>query len=247
MQKDDIKEILMDFGLSEHEALVYLSSLTLGPSTVNKIAKHSGVKRTTVYPVIEAMKKKGIMNIEINGLKKLFIAESPEKLESIIEQKKIRLKSMIPELTALYSLRSGESLIKYYEGIEGIKLVYDNILHSLKYGDEYLIISDLHRFLNIDREYFTDHIEKRSKLNLKVRTLLQNTEDAHHYKETERNFNWTVKLLDENVDLKANVVILPDKVVITQLVEPLIAIVIENKNIVDMQRQQFNIIWNAIK
>ena len=68
MQKEDIKEILIDFGLSEHEALVYLSSLMLGPSTVNKIAKHSGVKRTTVYPVVESLKRKGIMNIQLKGL-----------------------------------------------------------------------------------------------------------------------------------------------------------------------------------
>jgi sugar-specific transcriptional regulator TrmB len=247
MQKNDIKDILIDFGLSEYEALVYLASLSLGPSTVNEIAKHSGVKRTTVYPVIENLKQKGIMNIEVKGFKKFFVAESPDKLERIIEQKKDRLKSMIPELTAIQNLKTNESFIRYYEGVAGVKMVYDSILDGLKPGDEYLIISDMERFLRIDKPYFTHFIEHRAKLGLKTRTILQDTEDAHYHKKFEQNNNWTIKILEKKVDLKANIVVLPNKVVITQIVEPLITIVIETKSIVEIQREQFNIIWDSIK
>ena len=247
MQKVDIKEVLMDFGLSEFEALVYLAALSLGPTTVNDIAKHSGVKRTTVYPVIEGLKRKGIMNVEIKGLKKSYVAESPDKLEGIIEQKKERLKSMIPELSAIQSLKSNESFIKYYEGVAGVKTVYDSILDGLKSGDEYLIISDMERFLKMDREYFTDFIEKRAKLNLKVKTIIHDTDDAQYYKKIERNTNQEIKILDKSADFTANLVILPNKVVITQIVEPIISIIIENKSIVEMQRKEFNIIWNSIK
>ena len=246
MQKEEIKDILVDFGLSEFEALVYLASLSLGPATVNDIAKHSGVKRTTVYPVIESLKRKGIMNTEVKGLKKSYVAESPEKLEGIIEQKKDRLKSMIPELTAIQNLKSNESFIKYYEGIEGVKTVYDSILDDLKPGDEYLIISDMERFLKMDRPYFTNFIERRAKLNLKVKTIIQDTADAQYYKKIERNTNQQIKILDKSADFTANLVILPNKVVITQIVEPIICILIENKSIVELQRKEFNIIWNSI-
>jgi HTH-type transcriptional regulator, sugar sensing transcriptional regulator len=247
MIKEDIKNTLIDFGLSEYEALVYLASLSLGPSTVNEIAKHSGVKRTTVYPVVESLKRKGIMNIEVKGLKKTFVAESPEKLERIIEQKKARLVGMIPELSAIQSLKNNESFIKYYEGIQGIKTVYASILDDLKPGDEYLIISDMERFLEMDRPYFTNFIEKRAKLNLKTRTIVKNNAEGHYYKKIERNTNQQVKILDKSIDLKANLVILPNKIVITQIVDPVVSILIENKSIVEMQRQQFNIIWNSIK
>ena len=246
MQTKQIKEALVDFGLSEHEALVYLSSLTLGPTTVNKIAKHSGVKRTTIYPVIESLKRKGIMNVEIKGLKSLFVAENPEKLESILEQKKERLKSMVPELTALYNLKSGESLIRYYEGLRGIKTVYDHILDGLKPGDEYLIISDMQRFLAMDKEYFSDFIERRAKLDLRVRTILQSNESANFYKGIEQNTNQKIKILQKDMDLKANLVILPNKIVITQTIDPVVSIVIENKSIVEIQREQFNIIWETM-
>ncbi len=246
MKKDELTDILIDFGLSEHEALVYLASLSLGPSTVQEIAKKSGVKRTTIYTVIDALKNKGIMTTEVQGLKKLFMAERPERLEGIIEQKKDRLKSMIPELNAIHSLKSGESFIKYYEGIKGVKTVYDEILDGLKPGDEYLILSDMKRFLSMDRRYFTNFIEKRAKLDLKIRTILQDNEDAHYYKQIEKNTNQEVRFLPKEVDLTANLVILPHKLIITQIVEPIISILIENKSMVQMQREQFEIIWKSI-
>jgi HTH-type transcriptional regulator, sugar sensing transcriptional regulator len=247
MQKQDIKAILIDFGLSEYEAMVYLASLSLGSATVNQIAKQSGVKRTTVYPVIEGLKHKGIMNINVKGLKKTYVAERPEKLESIIEQKKNRLINILPELNAIQNLKSNESFIKYYEGVEGVKTVYGSILDGLKPGDEYLIISDMERFLKMDREYFTNFIEKRAKMNLTVKTIMHDTEDAQYYKKFEKNTNQEVKILDKSADFTANLVILPNKVVITQIIEPIVSIVIENKSIVDMQRKEFNIIWNSIK
>ncbi len=247
MQKEDLKSTLIDFGLSEHEASVYLASLSLGPSTVNEIAKVSGVKRTTVYPVIESLKQKGIMNIEVKGLKQLFVAESPERLEIIIEQKKDRLKDMIPELQAIYNLKSGGSLIKYYEGIEGVKTVYNSILlNDLKLGGEYLVISDMKRYLDMDKEFFENYMGKRAKFNLKTRLILQNNESGFYYKKFEQNLNHKIKIFDKKVDLKVHLLILKNKVIISQIVDPMVSIVIENKSIVEMQRQQFNIIWDAI-
>ena len=42
-------------------------------------------------------------------------------------------------------------------------------------------------------------------------------------------------------------VITPKKVVIHQLNDPIIAIVIENKNISKMNKEMFEIIWDSIK
>ena len=61
---------LKDMGLSDNEASVYLSSLSLGPSTIQRIANNAKVKRTTVYTTIDTLKQKGLMNIEVKNKKK---------------------------------------------------------------------------------------------------------------------------------------------------------------------------------
>jgi sugar-specific transcriptional regulator TrmB len=72
MQNTKLTKILTDLGLSEHEALVYLANISLGPTTILKIAQAAEIKRTTVYAVIESLKTKGLINVQIKGFKKLF-------------------------------------------------------------------------------------------------------------------------------------------------------------------------------
>lgn len=143
MPFDKLKNILLELGLSENEALVYLASLHLGPSAILKIAKSAEIKRTTVYAVVESLKKKGLMNVEIKGWKKLFAAERPEKLYSTIEARKELVRENLPEFSALYNLKGEEGFIKYHEGLESIKSVYDSLLEEIKIHEDYLVISDV--------------------------------------------------------------------------------------------------------
>ncbi len=69
MKKASLK-LLINLGLTETEARVYLAGITLGPATVSSIAQKANVKRTTVYPAIRTLKKKGLMSVDIHGMKK---------------------------------------------------------------------------------------------------------------------------------------------------------------------------------
>ena len=95
MKKENLVKTLEDLGLTENESRVYFASLSLGPSTVQRIAKASEVKRTTTYSVIESLQKRGLININVSGFKKTYVAESPEKLERMIEEKKENLRNIL--------------------------------------------------------------------------------------------------------------------------------------------------------
>lgn len=69
MKNIKLLETLKDIGLDESEAQVYLTSLSLGPTTVLRIARGGETKRTTVYGIIESLKNKGLMKVELKGLK----------------------------------------------------------------------------------------------------------------------------------------------------------------------------------
>jgi sugar-specific transcriptional regulator TrmB len=77
---------LRHLGLSENEAKVYMAMLELGPSVVVEIARKSGINRPTTYVQIESLKKKGLVSTQAKGKKQFFIAESPDKLELLIEK-----------------------------------------------------------------------------------------------------------------------------------------------------------------
>lgn len=247
MKTNPLLESLKDFGLAENEAKVYFAALSLGPSTIQKIAQSAEIKRTTTYDIVNTLKQKGLMNIHVKGFKKKYSAEAPEKLESILEERKLRFKSLLPEFSALYNLQGGESFLKYYEGLEAVKGIYEGLIKDIKPGEDYLVMSNQDNWVKLDKEYFMDFLYRRAKLPIKIRMMFQDSEIARTWKKMERNFNSTVKILPKGTDLKTNLVITPQRVLIHQLSDPILGIVIENKSVIQMHKEMYEIIWKSLK
>lgn len=247
MANKTLTTALESIGLNENEASLYLASLSMGPSTILKLSRASEMKRTTAYSVIESLKQKGLMNVVHKGLKKLYAPEDPQKLSAVLQSKEKRLSSALPELSSLFNLRGDEATIKYYEGFEGIKTVYESLIRDIKPGEKYMVISDQEKWLSLDAKYFQNFLERRAKLNIDIRMLLQDSKVAQEFKKFQKNYNLRLKILPAETSLVTNLVITPQKVVIHQLINPLSAIVIENKSTIQMHQQLFEIIWNSTK
>lgn len=248
MKNDKIFDSLTQLGLEEKESHLYIASLSIGPSTILKLSKVSGVKRTTIYEIINSLEQKGLMRKEIHGFKTLYSAEHPERLENSLDSKKMLLLKILPELEGLYQLKGTESSIKFYSGLSSIKNVYNDLLKDLKVNDFYYAISNIMEWQGFDEEFFLkNHVGKRSKIGIETKLLFINSELAQKRKRTEKNFNEEIKILPENSKFHVDLVITPYKLVMFQLYEPLIAIVIENKSIIELHREIFELVWNSIK
>lgn len=246
MHENRLLQSLEDFGLNEKEAKIYFAALSLGPTTIQKIAQMADIKRTTVYSLIESLKQKGLVTIQVDGFKKKFTAEDPAKLTSILDKRKKALQSLLPEFAALYNLRGGESSIKYYEGIEAVKGVYESMIRDIRPGEDYLIVSNQDELFSLDKEYYMDFIYRRAKLPIKIRALLQNSPQVHEWLKIQKNINTKIKILPKETKLKTNLVVTPRRVLIHQLSAPILGIVIENKSVIQMHTEMFEIIWNSV-
>src|SRR3989344_7830213 len=108
-----IVENLRQFGLNEKEISVYLSLISLGPSPVRLVAKHSGVNRGTTYDILKGLMDQGLVSYYKQygqeDKKQYFVAEPPQKLLDAIENKKRGLETVaeqiaksLPELPSMY-------------------------------------------------------------------------------------------------------------------------------------------------
>ena len=139
MQK--LEKDLIKIGLSEKESQVYLSSLSLGPSSVQNIAKKSNVNRVTTYVMIEQLTQKGLMSSFTKGKKKLYSAERPNRLMSLIHEREKELKdqeaqfrSVIPQLNAVMARSDNKTQVRFYEGVEGTKATHELLRVELANG-----------------------------------------------------------------------------------------------------------------
>lgn len=237
---------LVHIGMSDHEARVYIACLALGASSILVLSKETGIKRTTVYSIIESLQKSGFVRVEIKGVKRRFSAENPEQVGNLLDSRKQKFKQVLPEFSALFHLKGESSTIKHYEGLELVKTVYDRILEELKPKEYYWAISDTEQWRKEDKEYFEQYLERRAKLNIDTRLLLQDSPEARKRKSFEKNFHEQIRILPSNASLITNLIATPRLVVIHQF-NPISAIVIENPSVVQMGRELFQIIWNSIE
>ena len=246
MNKNQTIETLEDIGLSENEARVYLACLGLGPTTAINIAKTTEIKRPTVYTVIESLKTRGLLSIEVRGFKKKFVAERPEKLEEVLELKRNKFKKLLPDLKALQNAKDDGGFIRYFEGMEGIKSIYESMISDIKPHEDYSVIGNMEYLLSLDKKFFEDFFERRARLNINLRILVQRNTGGDWFKKYEKNMNAQVKYLPASTKINTNLVIIPRRMLIHELTEPIKGIVIENKRTIDMQRELFEIMWSSI-
>ncbi|MFA5995375.1 MAG: helix-turn-helix domain-containing protein [Patescibacteria group bacterium] len=246
MNHAELIKILQNIGLSENEAKVYCSALSLGSSTILNLARNASMKRSTVYAIVEALKQKGLMHIKMQGLKKLYTAANPEQLEHILEQRQDNFKKHLPDFLAIYNLESNNNFVKYYEGLTAVKALYEDSLKQIKPHEDYLVITNQEQWLQLDEKFFMNYIKKRAKLNINTRLLFQDSPIAREHKRLEKNFNEQVKILPAGTALEIDLVLIPNRLIIHQLIPPIMAIVIENKSVIKMQQELFEIIWRSI-
>ena len=248
MQNEKLQKILINIGLSGNEAQVYLTALMLGPTTVLALARATDIKRTTVYGIVEDLKQQGLMRVELKGLKTIYQAENPEKLEQVLLDRHDEFKKKLPDFLSIYNFKETETSIKRYEGLKALKHIYYESLKDIKHNEEYLVITNQEQWYNLDPDFAMDYIEKRAKLPFKIKTrlLFQDSPVAQEHKRFERNFNEQIKILPADTKLNVDALILPHKLIITQTVAPITILVIENQSMVNMQKTMFDLIWGCV-
>ncbi|HCP08899.1 MAG TPA: hypothetical protein DIT25_03835, partial [Candidatus Moranbacteria bacterium] len=123
-----MKNILRNYGLSDKENEVYLASLELGEATGFQVYKKTSLKKPTVYYILDDLRKRGMVSLSSKGKKKFFVAEDPQKLRKKLEEKLSSFDEILPQLRSIYNVPTSKPKLRFYEGKEGLKEVYDDTL-----------------------------------------------------------------------------------------------------------------------
>src|SRR3989338_7584893 len=121
-----LERTLVEIGLSEKEAGVYLSVLSLGRGTVSQISRQANINRTTGYDILDSLSAKGLVSISGKEPKQEYSAESPENLSTFISgeikrKHKIleKTEEIIPELKSVHNIKDRPRVL-FYEGRGGL-------------------------------------------------------------------------------------------------------------------------------
>lgn len=128
----DNQILTQNLGLSDKEAAVYVAILELGESTVNPIAKRSGVKRTSIYNFIDHLVELGLIEVAVVRNRKHYKARSPEYLATLQERRWQEVKEAIPQFMSLFNVSTNKPKISYFEGPEQVRqIIVEELRHKM--------------------------------------------------------------------------------------------------------------------
>ena len=239
------EQILKEYGLSDNEIKVYIASLSKGTSKVNEISKKAGLLRTTTYEVLKSLVEKGLVSYAIKSKVRYFEAADPNKLVRILEEKKEKIKSILPELEFLKQSVTEKPTIELYEGKEGLKTILDDIIKTRPKEMLQLGSSKIFEALNF---YFPTWIKRRVKARIHARILQEKVQVIKELKKRDKKELREIRFLPKNFRINTHTQIYGNKIAILTLnKEELIGVIIENKDIVETQRSLFGELWRIAR
>ena len=248
MNKEIIKT-LQDIGLSKEEVNIYLAGLELGESAVQDIAKKAGIKRPTAYLIIDNLIKKSLFYQTFKGKKRLFGAQNPKDLEVELKRKAHELTKIMPELNSIYNTLEFKPKVRFYEGVAGTMAVYNDMLDLTPENGEMLSFAGMKNlFDTLPKEFATDYFTRRIKKNIKPKIIAIDTEESREWvKNAEEEMREIILIPENQSNFSGDIEIYGDRVALISYKENFMTIVIESKEIANMQRLMFNLIWNNLK
>ena len=170
---------LLDFGLTNEEARVYIGILELGGSYVSAIAKKAGVHRVVCYKILEGLVTKGLVNRFTKNNVKHFSVESPEILVRRQQEKLAKAEKLLPELLSITNALAYKPKVQYYEGLEGMKNIFEDILTAKGELLGYTSLEDIPKVFPAD--YLRDWISRKIERRIKTRMLSPHTPASLKY------------------------------------------------------------------
>lgn len=192
-----MQEELIDFGLSDKEANVYLTCLKVGQATANRIAELSRLARSTTYDILERLKSLGLITVLIVDNKTQFIANNPDVLLTFLSEKKRSIESVLPTLKEIYKKVEAKPYAEVFQGKIAIIKIFDEILdnaRSLK-----VVGSQGNALKKI--EYHPEKFRlKRLEQRIRIKQILEISEESKQIKNDKYTEVRFLKSLNESTE-----------------------------------------------
>ncbi len=246
------KKYLEYLGLSDKEALVYIELLRSDSLSGIELSRNTGIKKATVYLIIESLVSKSLIR-EIKVGKRLhFKAESPDQLKVIFDKKKFELESQMRNIQEIiFELKSIEKKVgtkpsvTYYEGKEAVKSSIEEYVGQIGYShsDDYGIYSyDLFEKIFSKRD-IEEIDKKRIDNNVKFKAIYTGGNKFIPNKPNQE----LIKIAQDMFPIESEILIFNDEVKIHTLGKDVFGISIKNKEFATTMKSLIEYVFSLRK
>ncbi|MBI5222004.1 MAG: TrmB family transcriptional regulator [Candidatus Magasanikbacteria bacterium] len=236
---------LKKYGLTEHEAKVYITLLQLVEATVFNIAENAGLPRTSTYTILEGLKSKGFVAASKKNNILFYTPENPKVFVEALEEKKRIILNALPEMSNLIGSAKVFPVIKFFQGRKGYIKARDEMLEIFK-KEKIRQISAISSPADFELfpKYFPAWVSQRRKMGVSARILVRADAKQSKYFSNNRADLREVAYLPPNYAYNGTMNIFGKKIALFSLKEDeLNSIIIDSPVITEMFQQFFDLTW----
>ncbi|MBS3167701.1 winged helix-turn-helix transcriptional regulator [Candidatus Woesearchaeota archaeon] len=235
---------LKDLGFTDNEVKIYLLLLENGMMNPAEISQKLGLHRGYVYDALERMQEKEIVNVILESNKKHYQANNPENLVELLKYKLENLKIIIPNLNKLSRLNKEVTKVELHKGGRTYRTLLKDIIVTLNKNEELLLIGvdEQNLIENVEPIYLKQYFNIIASKNIKERVIMKKSKRS---KLKPKNISY--KYLDDSCIGNIEQLIYGNKVVLFIFGNPHNMIVIENLEVVETYKKQFELLWDIAR
>lgn len=238
-----ISEALINFGFDEKETEIYLAGLEMGAGSVLTFAKQTGFPRTTIYPIIENLQRRGYFRLRKEKGHTLYVAEPPATFLKKLEERQEKFREIMPSLEALHGKEQKTIGVTMYEGSDGFRNFWQKLFRSgVK---EYCLLTSAVGLRDyVHEDYLVKHIiSERLRLGIKSRQLIPENAITKKIVAKDHEELRESRFLPGDTQLPATILIFGEEVAFVTSRKENLVILVASGDVAITNRSTFELLW----
>ncbi|MBC7981615.1 hypothetical protein H7X65_00900 [Candidatus Parcubacteria bacterium] len=241
-------ESLISLGYSDKEARIYITLLSVGKSSIISISEKSGLKRPTVYLIIDKLVEKGLVIQVLTKGKRLYQAIDPKNMVEQVKRQARKVEDALPSFMDLMNTNSSiKSRMLYFDGIKGIKQALNYKIDQLKGSkiDAFFGTTEdaTKELIQVFHQWNKDCFEN----NIKIRSIAPSHESLKTFRTKEEKYGFESKIVSKSLYGSKQSIDITKEFVRIIFIKEKQALIIESEGLVEALRMVFKLTWSGIK
>lgn len=244
------EQLLEQVGLNDSQSQVYIHLIEHAPITPPVLAKNLDMKRTNAYALLDQLVDSGLAIKKDVNKKLTFWPTNPVHLQNLArakrkeaEENEKHIEAMMPSLQTFFFKHSGQPGIRFYQGIDGIKEIYEDTLRTKE--DIYVIRSPFDQDL-MTTEFYLDYKQCRADLGITTHMINPDNDPEYWNSETDRQHCLQRSVIDKEMyTADAEISAYGNKVAIISFGKEAVGMILESKQAAEGYRQLFKLAQHA--
>lgn len=239
----DLLKILESAGFTGAQAKLYFAGLQLGSGPASEYARQAGLNRITAYNMLEEMAREGRFTLVKKTRGKWYAPVAPEYVAVEVRKNADALHRSLPELRAMQGPKERKPHVRFFEGWEGVRHVYDDTLTA---NGEILNFANSAVVRRFWPAYDEEYVAERVRRGVHLRGIAPDDAAGKRVHGEDRKKLREIRLVSaRDFDFTNEINIYDSKVAICSFTSSpqMFGVIIESSEVAETQRQIFEMAW----